>query len=82
MSLPSDRSKGEQSFIHEYTRNLLIRWADHCIRFGTLPKPSGTASDEAAKVYLDHAISKGWVTKDGTKMTSAGYASAAARCKA
>lgn len=82
MSLTSDRSKGEESFIHEYTRNLLIQWADHCIRFGSLPARTDSASDKAAQVYLDHAISKGWVTKDGTKLTSAGFASAAARCKA
>lgn len=74
----SDRSKGEQAFIHEYTRDLLVEWADKCIRHGDIP----STSVEGASVYVKHAISKGWLSKDGTKVTSAGYASAAARCKA
>lgn len=68
------RTKGEQKFIHEYTRTRLIRWAAHQLQYGTLPSIEMT-------VCLDYAISKGWVSKDGTRVLSEGFVSAAARCK-
>ena len=75
------RNAGEKKFIHEYTRTLLIQWADHQIRFGSVPKRTGSASDKSVQVYLDYAISKGWVSKDGTQVNSSGFASAAGRLK-
>ena len=81
MSIPdTTRTKGEQKFIHEYTRNLLIKWAAHQIQHGSMPLPD--RRDKGALVFFEHAKSKGWVSKDGTKVTSSGFTSAAARCKA
>lgn len=80
MTLDTERSKGEHTFIHEYTRTLLIKWAAHQIQHGSMPKAD--SRDKGAVAFLDHAIAKGWVSKDGTKVTSKGFQSAAARCKA
>lgn len=80
MSVPdTTRTKGEQKFLHEYTRTLLVQWAAHQLIFGEIPKPDG--KEKGALVFLEHAASKGWVTKDGTKLTSTGFSSAAGRCK-
>ena len=82
MTLPKTvRSKGEYKFIHEYTRTLLIEWGKHQIAFGVIFHVD-FLRNQGNKVFLDHAINKGWVTKDGTKLTSAGFDSAAGRLKA
>lgn len=76
----TDRSKGEQSFIHEYTRNLLIGWSNEQVQSGKLD--SLEKNPIGLMVYKNHAIAKGWLSKDGSKVTSKGFASAASRCKA
>jgi|TARA_Y100000310_G_scaffold175594_1_gene175645 hypothetical protein len=83
MSLPdTERTAGEKKFIHEQTRTLLIKWCHHQILFGSMPTTNGTAKDRAIEaVYVAHAISKKWVSKDGTKVLSAGFTSAAGRLK-
>ncbi len=82
MSLPdTSRSKGEQKFIHEFTRTLLIKWGEHQIMFGQMPKCGGLQRSKAAQVFVDYAITKGWVSKSGEKVTSAGFLSAAGRLK-
>ena len=83
MSVPvADRSAGERKFIHEQTRTLLIKWCHHQVLFGTMPTNNGTAKDKAVEaVYVAHAISKKWVFKDGTRVLSAGFTSAAGRLK-
>ena len=80
MALGDGRSKGEQAFIHEYTRNLLIKWAAHQLQHGSMP--GADKRDKGLIVCVEHAVSKGWVSKDRTKVTSAGFKSAASRCKA
>lgn len=63
------RSKGELAFIDQMTRKLLVDWADHQVRNGHLP--SGLKG-----VYYDFALEKKWVLKDGTKLSSTGWATA------
>lgn len=83
MSLPdTTRSKGEQKFIHEFTRTLLIKWGEHQILHGFMPKCDGSPRSKGAQVFVTYAISKGWVSKDGSKVTSSGFVSAAGRLKA
>ena len=68
----------EEKFIHEYTRQLLVDWADCCLRSGYLPE---AGPDQPAGIYLGHAIEKGWVSKDGTRVLAAGYVAAAGMLK-
>jgi len=86
MTLPTthikDRSKGEQKFIHEYTRTLLIHWAECEVLFGQMPQCDGSAKSKAVnEVFVTYAQSKGWVSKDGLHVTSKGFLSAAGRVK-
>jgi hypothetical protein len=75
------RNKGEQKFIHEYTRTLLIKWAHQTIAFGQMNDP--VPSDKQYAEYLAYAQTKKWVTtKEPLRVTSAGMVSAANRLKA
>jgi hypothetical protein len=80
MSLLGDRTKGEQRFIHEYTRTLLVKWAAYQLQHGSMPVQDAP-HDKGLTICLDYAISKHWVTKDGTKVTSTGFERAAGRLK-
>ena len=64
----------EQKFTHEYTRQCMIEWADHQLRVGRLP----TSAEEP---YLSYAVSKGWVSKDLSRVLAAGFTVAASQLK-
>jgi len=68
------KTAGELDYIKERARQLLVRWADYQIRFGSMPK--GKPEDNA-EVYVEFAISKKWLSKDGTRVLSTGFKAAA-----
>jgi hypothetical protein len=83
------KSKGEEEFIEQKTRELLVVWADHCLKSeGQLPDFEGDPSNQAVKDlgihkdYWDLALSRGWLTKKTPRtLTSAGWGVAAAFLK-
>lgn len=83
------KSKGEEDFIEQKTRELLVRWADYCIKSGgPLPDFEGDLANQVAddlgmhKDYWDLALSRGWLTKKTPRtLTSAGWGVAAAFLK-
>ena len=66
--------KGEQDFITERARSLLVRWGDQCLLEGKIPE----AEAQKHGLYLDCAREKGWVSKRDLVLTGKGYAAAAA----
>ena len=69
-------TKTQQDFIAQYARKLLVEWCLYQLRFGNMPTvPSNSGRRD---VYLDHAESKGWVNKAGSKVLSKGFSTAAA----
>ena len=69
----------EAAFTDQMTRKLLVEWADHQVRVGAIPDhpQAGRGS-----VYFEYALSKGWISKrDNSKLTSAGFKTAAAFLK-
>ena len=100
------RSKGEETFIEQKTRQLLVEWADFCLKNETLPhfevvtpeeiqhwsRGGGTRGSHPIlaltqelgihKIYWDHAIEKGWLTKKTPRtLTAKGWEVAAAFLK-
>ena len=68
-------TKAEQDFIDQYTRSLLVKWANVSIQEGHLPEQF----DRASNVYVEHALERGWLTKaTPRRLTAKGYAVAAA----
>ena len=71
------RSKGEEAFINQMTRKVMIKWADHCLKnpLGSIPVPGPCP-------YHNHALAKGWITKkEPRRLTSKGWGVAAAFLK-
>lgn len=79
-------NQAAQEFINEYTRQLLVGWADHCLRHGSLPQPNSihtqdrvAASLSMHAIYVEYAQEKGWLSKkDPMTVLAAGYKSAGA----
>lgn len=78
MSLLEGKTKGELNFINEFTRTLLVKWCDYQLRYGEMPKCDGSVRSKSTALYMEFAQSKGWVSKDGTKVLSNGFKVAAA----
>jgi hypothetical protein len=71
----SQRTKGEIDFINEKTRALLGEWAHTQVVTGELP-PSDL---EGLEPYIEHALSKGWLSKKSPhRVSSGGFKVAAA----
>lgn len=71
----AERTKGELNFIDQYTRKLLVEWGDSCLKHGEILQLQKTPQ----QVYLDHALTKGWVSKKTPhKLTAKGWGTAAA----
>ena len=67
----AELNQGQKKFLDQYTRKFLVEWAYHYLvhdRFARV--------DHENLMFLDHAITKGWVSKDKSKVTSKGYATA------
>lgn len=85
-----ERSKAEEAFIDQRTRQLLVKWADYSIQNGGLPDPENWNEEELSGLelhpeYFNFAIAKGWLgktVKDGRRLlTAAGWNTAAAFLK-
>lgn len=74
-----ERGKAETAFIEQMARKFLVQWADHQVRYGTMP--AREASDDKIQPYIEFAQGKGWVSKDLTKVTAKGFDTAAAFLK-
>ena len=74
-------SEAEQNFIDQYTRSLTVGWAKFQVATGdNLPLPGSTdaLSIELQSPYLDHAISRGWISKKSPpKLLATGFTTAA-----
>lgn len=67
----STRSKAEEAFIDQYTRKLMVSWADVCVQAGHLPDRFTSDSDNP---YVQHAFAKGWITKrEPCRLTAKGF---------
>ena len=82
------KSKGEEEFIEQKTRELLVLWGDHCIRNGgflpNFDEEQGKQTSELgiSQDYWNLALSRGWLTKKTPRtLTSAGWGVAAAFLK-
>ena len=65
----------ESAFIYQMTRKLTVAWAAHQVLHGAIP-------EGISEVYLNHALSKGWISKrDHTKLLSSGFKVAASFLK-
>jgi len=64
-------SKAQQAFIHQYTWSLMVKWAAIAVQGGDLgfrDKPP-----EKRGLFLEYAMTKGWVRQDLTDLTAKGY---------
>ncbi len=78
----------QEDFVEEKARALLVGWADHQVRFGSLGgRESDEPGDDTLKTapmlvepYLSAAVGKGWVSVKGgsPKVLAKGFAAAAA----
>jgi hypothetical protein len=68
-------TEAEKDFLDEYTRRLLLKWADRTLRTGNL----GDVGEEAAnEPYFSYAIDKGWIGKASPRrLTAKGFSVAA-----
>ena len=83
-------TKAAQNFIDQYTRKLLIDWAHHQITSSlddTIPPPPDLEVCGAHQCaygyapYVEHAISTGWLSKDGKRLLAKGLAVATSALK-
>ena len=73
-------SENESKFINEYTRSLLVRWADVCAQAGCLPPED--FREDSSNIYVQHAFKRGWITKrEPRRLTENGWGAAAAFLK-
>lgn len=75
------RTAGEEDFITEYTRSLLVEWGALCIKQGFIVEEGHINSGlgiEPHLPYMDRARDKGWVGKSNPPcLTSKGFKAAA-----
>jgi hypothetical protein len=66
----------QEDFVEEKARELLVGWADHQVRLGSL----SLTTPMLVEPYLSAAVGKGWLSvKGGTpKVLAKGFAAAAA----
>lgn len=67
---PKTKMSNEQVFIDQMTRKKMVEWCDHEVQHPD-------EKDLFEPPYRDYAISKGWLSKDGTKILAAGWQTAA-----
>lgn len=77
----ADRSAGEQEFINQKTRELMVTWCDGSVILGGITHLAlvrdSTFPVQPLQPYVDFAISKKWISADGKKILSAGWDTAA-----
>ena len=82
------RTQAEKNFIDQYTRKMLIDWAHHqvtaSLEKGDEPPLERCGSQQCAygyAPYVDYAISKGWLSKDGKRVLAKGFTTACSAVK-
>jgi len=81
-------SSAAQLFVDQMARKLLVDWCYATIQSDGLYNPlqvaheietykDGVVENPVPNVFLRHAIDKGWVSKDGTKILASGWQTAA-----
>jgi len=91
--LPKTPQNARDQFVDQMTRKLLVDWCDQEIQelrlsCNPMPPPNAAQSDPMSAAfdapykckispYIGHAMSKGWISKDGSKILAAGWATAA-----
>ena len=66
-------TKAEEAFIDQYTRKMLVEWANLCVRGEEIP--------HLPCHYFNHARRKGWVSKKSFTLTAKGFQVAASFLK-
>jgi len=81
-------TQAEKNFIDQYTRKILIDWAHHQItspreedEFPPLERCSPQPCAYGYDLYVDYAISKGWLSKDGKRVLAKGFTTACSAVK-
>lgn len=77
-------TKAEQTFIEQYTKSLLIDWAHHQVTSPETPEFLERCNNACAydhQVYIDFAVRKGWVSKDGKRVLAKGFTAATSALK-
>ena len=77
-------TKAEQNFIENYTKRLLIDWAHHQVTSPEIPEFLERCGNTCAynhQKYIDFAIYKGWVSKDGKRVLAKGFTAAVSALK-
>ena len=70
-----ERTKAQLDFINERTRWYMVKWCDYFMVTGERPEDDGKRK---RLVYWESAMQKGWISKKGDKILSAGWKTAAA----
>jgi hypothetical protein len=73
--------KAKQDFTDQYTRKLLVDWAHHEVAAGHPVEAQPCSPSPCAYgqvIYVEYAIEKGWLVKDGSRVSAKGFAIAAA----
>lgn len=74
----AERSKAEENFIDRMARHQLVQWAHAQIQ----GEPFFIRQiGQTVTPYAEHAITKGWLNKDGTKVLAKGFMTATAVLK-
>lgn len=75
-------TKAESEFVDQYCRKLTVEWANNQILGMEDPVLMGTpVVCHPLRVYLEFALTKGWVSKDYKKVSSVGFNTARAFLK-
>ena len=76
-NFPSERSRDKLEFINQMSRKLMVEICDVAIRCPDKPVFTGGQAEGEFRPYYDHMKSKGWISKDGTRVLAAGWQTAA-----
>ena len=75
-------TKAEENFIDQYTRKLLVLWAQQTLAFGKINEPTRADTARGTDLYFEHVRTRGWVgKKEPARLTSKGFSTAAAFLK-
>lgn len=69
-------SEAYDQFLDQMTRKLLVDWCLSSCRRGGFP-----LMPENDTIFIDYAVSKGWLSKDKTRINASGWKTAAAFLK-
>ena len=71
------RTAGEQEFINQKTRELMVNWCHLSVIGASTAHGFADLANPDLAIYLEFAKSKKWISMDGTRILSAGWDTAA-----